>query len=135
MLRIADTKFLETRNTVFLNEDTCVNSYTTEISGGRQDFLKLKYSDWRQQIADMSHEIRITQIIINILTNAVKYTEKGKVTLSVKGRRQDNDELALEVSVKDTGIGIKNEDLDGLFEEFTRLDVCRNTMLKVQDWE
>ena len=71
-------------------------------------------------------EIRITQIILNILTNAVKYTEKGKVTLSVKGKRQENNELALTVSIRDTGIGIKKEDLATLFDEFTRLDVRRN---------
>ncbi len=69
-------------------------------------------------------EVRVKQIITNILTNAVKYTEKGSVTFSITYERlpEEPDSVALLVSVKDTGIGIKNEDRDKLFSEFERLD-------------
>lgn len=71
-------------------------------------------------------DIRITQIISNLLTNAVKYTEKGSVTLSVKETARDAENIELFISVKDTGIGIKEEDLDKLFESFERIEEKRN---------
>ena len=71
-------------------------------------------------------DIRVSQIIMNLLTNAVKYTEKGTVTLSVSTVEADEKNIKLRVSVKDTGIGIKDEDLGRLFESFERLDEIRN---------
>jgi len=73
-------------------------------------------------------EVRIKQIIMNILTNAVKYTENGRVTLSVgfKPIEGDTERIKLCVSVKDTGIGIKPEDMDRLFYKFERMDEIRN---------
>ncbi|MCR5452439.1 MAG: hypothetical protein K6F00_07435, partial [Lachnospiraceae bacterium] len=73
-------------------------------------------------------EIRIKQVITNILTNAVKYTEKGSVTFSVKYETltDEPDHIALLVSVKDTGNGIKEEDMNKLFAEFERLDERHN---------
>lgn len=70
-------------------------------------------------------EVRIRQIFTNLLTNAVKYTETGKVTIHVKGTMQ-GDCLQLILQVKDTGIGIKPENLDKLFHKFERLDTSRN---------
>ena len=64
-------------------------------------------------------EVRIRQIITNILTNAVKYTEKGSVTLRVQMKKKDSRHVILEVAVKDTGIGIR-ESRDVLFASFQR---------------
>lgn len=64
-------------------------------------------------------EVRIRQIITNILTNAVKYTEKGSVTLRVQMKKKDARHIVLLVSVKDTGIGIK-ESKEVLFASFQR---------------
>lgn len=64
-------------------------------------------------------EVRIRQIITNILTNAVKYTEKGSVTLRVKMEKKDERHIILKVAVKDTGIGIK-ESKEVLFASFQR---------------
>ena len=72
---------------------------------------------------------RINEVIMNLLTNAVKYTEKGTVTLTAKVRERKTEEdpsVLLYVEVKDTGIGIKEEDMKRLFESFERLDVERN---------
>lgn len=63
--------------------------------------------------------VRIRQIITNILTNAVKYTEKGSVTLRVKMERKDIRHIILKVAVKDTGIGIR-ESKEVLFASFQR---------------
>ena len=73
-------------------------------------------------------EGRIKQVVTNILTNAVKYTEKGSVTFSVGFERNGNepDDVTLLVAVKDTGIGIKPEDLDKLFLKFERIEEKRN---------
>ena len=73
-------------------------------------------------------EIRVKQIITNILTNAVKYTEKGSVTLKV-GFEKDPDDpksILLDVNVTDTGIGIKPEDMKKLFMKFERIEEERN---------
>lgn len=71
-------------------------------------------------------ELRIKQVIINILTNAVKYTPKGSVTFSVNGVQTADHKLAMHVSVADTGIGMKKEDMKDLFSAFQRLDEKRN---------
>ena len=71
-------------------------------------------------------DVRVSQVIMNLLTNAVKYTEKGSVTLSIRGEEKTGDKIRLLVSVKDTGIGIRNEDIEKLFVSFERLDEVRN---------
>lgn len=73
-------------------------------------------------------EVRIKQIITNILTNAVKYTEKGNIVFKISHGRLGTDpsSIMLNVSVKDTGIGIKDEDMQRLFSEFERIDEERN---------
>lgn len=70
-------------------------------------------------------DVRIKQILINIINNAIKYTEKGSVTFSVKGEIQE-DNVCMSFDVKDTGIGIRPEDMERLFAEFERIDVQRN---------
>ena len=68
-------------------------------------------------------EIRIKQVITNLLTNAAKYTDAGSVVLSMKCLSKTDDEAEIEVSVTDTGIGIRRENLSRLFEPFDRLDL------------
>ena len=68
---------------------------------------------------------RIGQVLINLLSNGVKYTDKGSVTLSINCERKE-DVAVLYFSIKDTGIGIKQEDLGKLYEEFKRIDLGRN---------
>lgn len=77
-------------------------------------------------------EVHIKQIVTNILTNAVKYTEKGSVTFSLGFERIEEapDEVLLNVSVEDTGIGIKQEDLKKLFSEFERIEEKRNRKIE-----
>ncbi|MBO4915970.1 MAG: response regulator, partial [Oscillospiraceae bacterium] len=73
-------------------------------------------------------EVRIKQVITNILTNAVKYTEKGSVTFSAGFERipDDDGRVYLNIAVRDTGIGIKPEDMKKLFSEFERIEEKRN---------
>ncbi|MCR5088641.1 MAG: response regulator [Oscillospiraceae bacterium] len=71
-------------------------------------------------------DVRLSQVVMNILTNAVKYTEKGEVRFSVAGGERRDDSIELKIAVRDTGIGIREEDLPRLFESFERLDEVRN---------
>ena len=66
--------------------------------------------------------VRIRQIFVNLLNNAVKYTKEGSVCLKVEMDNLTETELTLKVSVKDTGIGIKEEDRDKLFHSFERIE-------------
>ncbi|MBQ1510580.1 MAG: response regulator [Selenomonadaceae bacterium] len=73
---------------------------------------------------------RLRQIILNLLTNAVKYTPEGSVTCSLSCTHTRKDELLLSISVTDTGIGIREEDKEHLFQEFERLDMVRNQSIE-----
>lgn len=68
-------------------------------------------------------EIRIRQIILNLTNNAIKYTQEGGIKLSLSYKKE---EQRLIVSVRDTGMGIKPEDMDRLFSSFQRLDETKN---------
>ncbi|HBE09432.1 MAG TPA: hypothetical protein DCY81_02680, partial [Lachnospiraceae bacterium] len=73
-----------------------------------------------------SDEFRIRQILVNLINNAVKYTDEGKVTLKVDGEYTGDESYMLKISVEDTGRGIKQEDQKGLFDAFSRADVKKN---------
>lgn len=70
-------------------------------------------------------DVRIRQVLVNLLNNAVKYTKEGKVTLTVKGRTEGR-KVIFDFAVSDTGIGIKEEDIAKLFQEFERIEEKRN---------
>lgn len=67
-------------------------------------------------------EIRIRQVLINVLNNAIKYTNKGKISLDLRSGKRDGDEITMIFTVSDTGIGIKKEDMPNLFAAFKRVD-------------
>lgn len=71
-------------------------------------------------------DIRIKQILTNMLTNAIKYTHKGSVTLQAKCQQIDTGHVNLVISVSDTGIGIRKEDIKYLFMSFKRVDEKKN---------
>ena len=71
-------------------------------------------------------EVRLKQVLINLLGNAVKFTEEGSITLEIKGEREDETHCRLKMKVKDTGIGIQSADLETIFSSFTQVDTKRN---------
>ncbi len=73
----------------------------------------------------LGDDVRIRQVLVNLLNNAVKYTTKGSVTLRIDGRVSEG-KVCLDFSVEDTGIGIKEEDISKLFSEFERIEEKRN---------
>ncbi|MCM1184985.1 MAG: response regulator [Lachnoclostridium sp.] len=71
-------------------------------------------------------DVRIKQIVTNLLTNAVKYTPQGGIEVCAAYERKGEEQINLILSVKDTGMGIKEEDMGKLFESFQRLDEEKN---------
>ena len=75
-------------------------------------------------------DMRLRQIITNLLTNAVKYTASGSIALGMRLLRNGEEDCELEISVTDTGIGIREEDIDKLSESFLRLEQERNRSIE-----
>ncbi len=71
-------------------------------------------------------EKRLRQVFLNILDNAVKYTEEGSVTLTVQKEDVDDSEIVLKVKIADTGIGIRKEDMEYIYDSFNRIDEKKN---------
>ncbi len=71
-------------------------------------------------------EIRIEQVLINILTNAVKYTQKGSISFEMSAKKYCDDEVEIFFRVKDTGIGMRKEDIGKLCNAFERIEEKRN---------
>ena len=93
----------------------------------RAEVKKLKFCteiDENLPVMLYGDEVRVRQVIENMLSNAVKYTGAGCVTLAVSSLVEDG--FSLKISVRDTGIGIQREDLEKLFKDFERLDLHRN---------
>ena len=80
--------------------------------------------DYDQNIPDRLYgdTVRIRQVLINIMTNAVKFTDEGSVHLTVAFQKTKRDEINLEFHCIDTGIGIKEEDMEKLFSPFEQID-------------
>ncbi|MCR4691987.1 MAG: response regulator [Lachnospiraceae bacterium] len=74
----------------------------------------------------LGDDARLRQVLINLLTNAAKYTAEGSITFSVKVLKKENKKVLLHFSVKDTGIGIRKEDQKNLFSAFERVDLQKN---------
>lgn len=84
---------------------------------------------------DIPHKLygdegRIRQILINILNNAIKFTREGYVSLDVSAKYVDDKNINLQFVICDTGIGIKKENLDAIFESFKQLDMNRNKKIE-----
>ncbi len=75
-------------------------------------------------------EVRIKQILINLLNNAVKYTSEGSVTLSVRCERQGVNRVRVWYSVEDTGMGVKKENIPYIFNAFRRVDAEKNRYIE-----
>jgi signal transduction histidine kinase/CheY-like chemotaxis protein len=75
-------------------------------------------------------ELRIRQILLNLLSNAAKYTHSGHIRFTVDGVPDGPDRILLRCSISDTGIGIREEDMGKLFIDFSQIDTYRNRMIE-----
>lgn len=100
-----------------------------ELIKGQVEKKNLKfYSDIDATLpsALIGDEKRLKQVILNILDNAVKYTEEGSVTLSAQCEEVSEDEISLKIRVADTGIGIRKEDMEHIYDSYNRVDERKN---------
>lgn len=70
--------------------------------------------------------LRVRQLMTNVISNAVKYTQRGHIVTTIDCEYLSNNEVRLIISVEDTGIGIKKEDIPSVFENYTRFDSSKN---------
>lgn len=75
-------------------------------------------------------DVRIRQVIINLANNAIKFTQKGSVNVWVDYEKRSANQIMLNVSVRDTGMGIKPEDMERLFQAFQQVDESRNRKIE-----
>lgn len=78
----------------------------------------------------ISDEFRVRQILINLINNAIKYTDSGSVTLMIGGKYDTDDSFLIKFIIKDTGRGISEEGQKHLFEAFTRADLRKNNNIE-----
>lgn len=74
----------------------------------------------------LGDEKRLKQIFLNLLDNAVKYTQEGSITFNVQSEENGDGTVFLKVKIADTGMGIRNEDLEHIYDSFTRADEKKN---------
>lgn len=128
---VLDISKIESGKLEIIPVDYEVNSLISDCCNMAAGRAKAKELELLVECADnvpmklCGDETHIRQIIMNLLTNAVKYTEKGTVKLIVSGRFTDGG-FVLKVDVSDTGIGIAEENLPQLFTQFQRFDLQRN---------
>lgn len=138
---VLDFSKIENGKLDIVDSDYSLSSVIYDMVLMVQDRAKKKGLELRisvqPDIPDILHgdEIRIKQIIMNLLTNAVKYTRKGWIELSIYMTEvipydTNNDKININIKVSDTGIGIKKEELPKLFAEFERLDRNKNRSIE-----
>ena len=129
---ILDFSKIESGNMRLVEESYRLSSllnYVTSLIDARLNGSHVKLrTEFRGEIPDELYgdEIRIKQVLINLLGNAVKFTTHGSITLSLRCERLGDASCLLYFSVSDTGIGLKEEDVSRIFSSFTQVDMKRN---------
>ena len=128
---ILDISKIEAGKLQIVESQYSLPSMLRDVALGIEVRAKQKNLEWKLDIDETmpsvlkGDDIRIKQVLNNLLSNAVKYTDAGTVTLEAKGIREDN-RFILKLAVTDTGMGIRQEDMDGLFDTFRRLELKKN---------
>ena len=130
---ILDLSKIESGDFEIISDDYDVASVLNDVLNLTKHRAEKKNLEYRFNVSEtipaalFGDEIRIRQIMVNIINNAVKYTEKGYVDIDISSGKAGADGMInLIVKVADSGIGIKEEDKDKLFKSFQRLDEKKN---------
>ena len=133
---ILDFSKIESGRMEIINDEyslsSVINDVTTMIRFRLEDKSVSLKVDADSQLPDLLYgdEVRIKQILINLLNNAVKFTNQGQITLTMRFSDMPDDRIRIITKVSDTGIGIKKEELDQIFESFTQADTRRNRSIE-----
>ena len=128
---ILDFSKIESGKMELINEEFNIASILNDIINmsearkGKKNIEILVNADPDIPRGLIGDEVRIRQVIINLMTNAIKFTERGSVTLTVSSTKQEYG-INLFVSVADTGIGITEENIEKLFSSFRQVDTKKN---------
>ena len=114
---------LQLEKRVFRLETIAKQAIQMQLPAAQAKNLKLLLS-YDSSIPDkiIGDEIRLTQILINLISNAIKFTQKGRVEVMLSENGRTADEIVLQCSVKDTGIGIEADKLSLIFDRFTQAE-------------
>ena len=129
---ILDISKIESGMLEIIEQDYSLEKMIYDVNTMLQGKVKAKNLEFRVTVNPelpsvlFGDETRVREIIINLLTNAIKYTDEGSVHLKVDFLPSERDYIILQVAVEDTGRGILEEDQQKLFQSFQRLDEIRN---------
>lgn len=132
---ILDISKIEANKLEIVNNEYDFNKFTNELIVLSKGRLGEKPIDFKVNIDSSIPPVlygdvqRLKQICVNILTNAIKYTKEGWIEFKISSVQKD-DVCRLIISVEDTGIGIKNENIDKLFNKFERIDLEENITIE-----
>ena len=101
-----------------LSESISVSTSVFEQRMNEKNIQLIEQYDERIPENLLGDPMRLNQILLNLLSNAVKFTSKGNITMSVQLIKQDAEKVTIEFSIQDTGMGIKKENLQTIFEDF-----------------
>ena len=103
--------------------DLCKNLiFTLQYRSSEKNIHLISSIDEKIPSVLLGDPVRLNQVLLNLAGNAIKFTEKGEVKITVKQLRDDGKQVRLFLSVQDTGIGIPNNKLDKIFESFTQVN-------------
>ena len=129
---ILDLSKIESGNFEIINDDYDIASVLNDVINLTRNRALKKNLDYLFSVSEdipaslYGDEIRIRQIMVNIINNAIKYTQSGYVEVDIFSEKVDSGTINLIFKVADSGIGIKEEDKDKLFKSFQRLDEKKN---------
>ena len=118
-----ETEMIELERQPFDLHDCLDVSLDMVATDAKKKCLDIEYTfeDYLPTVI-MGDPTRINQILINLLNNAVKFTERGKITLSISGKAVEDGNCEIHFAVKDTGIGIPEDKMGHLFQSFSQVD-------------
>lgn len=125
--QILDMSMIDHEKVILEEENINLHDFLYELSGLISSLLFTKSLIYNVNVADdvpenfVVDETKLLRVLLNIIGNAIKFTDKGKVTLSIKLEKNSKGKLHLLFIVTDTGIGIPNDKLDIIFDQFEKL--------------
>ncbi|MEI8399868.1 MAG: response regulator [Alcaligenaceae bacterium] len=114
---------MELDRTSFLLSDLLINVFNNVSQKCVDKNLELICDVTTEHVDELNGDfLRISQVLINFISNAVKFTEVGEITLRISEQDRHNDDITLRFEVIDTGVGIAHENQEKLFQSFQQAD-------------